>query len=384
MPAGRAETSDPARILSLMAKRKRKTGARRGVSADAGPAETKGNPHDALAKQTFSDPKNAMALFERGLPAGFASLIDPGSLELERPSFVDGEFRESFADVLFSARIGDAPVLAYLLIEHQSTVDPLMPYRLLKYVARVWEWWLNENPGATKLPAVLPLVLHQGPRRWTGPRRMIDMVELPASLRGQLERFMPGFDMALVDLGEVEPDAFRTWDVQPSFRLTLAVMRSVNDDSVDVLALLEWLRPDLRATLQQPNGDELFRRAMLYLVLCRRGVDVGRLAKRATEIAGRRAGEVVMSTAQELVDQGVELGLKRGVTQGARNLLLRLLRASFGRVPKDVLKRLENASAEELEVWGERVLKAASIDEVFAGPRNKKKTPSGRGRRGKG
>lgn len=366
-------------MLAEMAKRKRT----RGGAGRATEREPRGTPHDALAKRTLSDPRNAIDLFRRGLPA-LAKAIDPRSLAVETPNFVDEELRESYADLLFSARIGKAPVLAYLLIEHRATVDSVLPFRLLKYVARVWDWWLGENPGATKLPAVIPLVLHQGPRPWTGPRSLADMLNMPTNLRGQFERFMPGFDMALVDLGEVAPDAFGTWDVQPSFRLTLAFMRSMRDEQVDVFALLDWHQGDIRATLRSPGGERVLRWVMLYAAQCRRGLDVGELAKRAAKVAGPRAGEVVMSTAQEFVDQGLKRGVAQGVAQGARNVLVRLLRTQFGRVSKDVLKRLEGASAEELETWSERVLKAASIDEVFAAPRAKKKPPAGRGRRGKG
>lgn len=358
--------------LTGMARRKR---ARKGSAAeDAKSPRQRGTPHDALFKHTLSDRRNALDLFRRGLPA-LAKAIDPRSLAVETPNFIDEELRESYTDLLFSARIGKKPVLAYLLIEHSSTVDPFLPFRLLKYVARVWDRWLGKNPGATKLPAVVPLVLHQGPRPWTGPRSLGDMLNMPSDLRGQLERFMPGFDMALVDLGEVAPDAFATWNVQPSFRLSLAFLRGMNDARVDVFALLEWHRADVRATLRGPDGRKRLRQVMLYAAQCRQGLDVGKLARRAAEIAGPKAGEVVMSTAQELVDQGV--------AQGARNVLLRQLKVSFGRLPKDVLKRVEAASAEELETWCERVLKAESIDDVFA-PRAKKKTPSGRGRRGKG
>lgn len=371
---GACVASDPRRKLVEMGKRKHKE--RKGSAAKA--ARPRGTPHDALFKHTLSDKRNALDLFRRGLPA-LAEAIDPRSLAVETPNFIDEELRESYTDLLFSARIGKKPVLAYLLIEHSSTVDPFLPFRLLKYVARVWDRWLGKNPGATKLPAVIPLVLHQGPRPWTGPRSLADMLNMPSDLRGELARFMPGFDMALVDLGEVAPDAFGTWNVQPSFRLSLAFLRGMNDARVDVFALLEWHQADVRATLRAPNGRKVLRRVMLYAAQCRQGLDVGELAKRAAKVAGPEAGEVVMSTAQELVEQG----LKRGVTQGARNLLVRQLRVSFGRVSRDVMKRLESASAEELELWGERVLKAASIDEVFAAPRAKKKAPSVRGRRGK-
>ena len=48
-------------------------------------------------------------------------------------------------------------------------------------------------------------------------------------------------------------------------------------------------------------------------------------------------------------------------------LLQRLLVRRFGQLPPDLIQRISQASAAEIELWGDRVLDAESLDEVFSG-----------------
>ena len=46
-------------------------------------------------------------------------------------------------------------------------------------------------------------------------------------------------------------------------------------------------------------------------------------------------------------------------------MLEKQLRLKFGELPADIRARLETAKAPELERWGERILSADSLGEVF-------------------
>lgn len=85
------------------------------------------NPHDALFKFTFSDIEHVVGELRTILPAGLVRQIDFGSLERVPETFVDEWLIGRRSDVLFSAQIGGRRAFLYLLVEHQSTVDPLMP-----------------------------------------------------------------------------------------------------------------------------------------------------------------------------------------------------------------------------------------------------------------
>jgi len=65
------------------------------------------------------------------------------------------------------------------------------------------------------------------------------------------------------------------------------------------------------------------------------------------------------------LDEGEKRGHKKGLDEGRRNLLLALFRKRFGDVPATIEKRVSEAKAEQIDGWAERLLIAASLDDVF-------------------
>ena len=73
------------------------------------------------------------------------------------------------------------------------------------------------------------------------------------------------------------------------------------------------------------------------------------------------------------LQKGLEKGVKEGLAQGARmgrqegeaTLLHRLLARRFAPLPDWVEDRLRRASIKELETWGDRVLDAPELADVF-------------------
>jgi hypothetical protein len=61
-------------------------------------------------------------------------------------------------------------------------------------------------------------------------------------------------------------------------------------------------------------------------------------------------------------------GYEEGYREGESSLLLRLLRVRFGELPDAVVARVEAADVAEIERWGERMLDARRLAEVFDEP----------------
>jgi flagellar biosynthesis/type III secretory pathway protein FliH len=82
---------------------------------------------------------------------------------------------------------------------------------------------------------------------------------------------------------------------------------------------------------------------------------------------GRREGrqEGIRLGRQKGIQLGRQEGLEQGRRQGEAELLLRLLRRKFGSVPRKIQTRLRDAHPEQLLEWGERLLTANSLEEVF-------------------
>jgi hypothetical protein len=66
----------------------------------------------------------------------------------------------------------------YVLVEDPSSDDPLMAFRMLPYVTRIWDQHPRDDPRILQLPAVISLVVHHSSRRWTGPVQLADLITL--------------------------------------------------------------------------------------------------------------------------------------------------------------------------------------------------------------
>jgi hypothetical protein len=331
-------------------------------------AKTPRNPHDRLFKAIFADPEAALPLLRATLPAAVMDAIDPGSLTPGPTDFVNDELEEDHRDLMFSATIRGRPVIFYI-IEHQRTVPPFMPLRLLRYVLKVWDWWLALHPEAITLPAVIPLVLHQGPKAWDGPRSLAELMDLPPELLGVIGAHLPALEVALQDLGASSPENLAGFPGPPLVQIALALMRSVVDRSRDPLVDVDLLRDALRRLLAQPGGDRGLGIVLRYTVLARKDIDRRHIAEALRMVAGWPEGEeVILNAGEYLVDEGA--------LQGMRRLVRLQMTEKFGPVPDDADRRLEAATTfEELETWAKRILSARRIDDVFAPSARRRKKP---------
>ena len=65
--------------------------------------------------------------------------------------------------------------------------------------------------------------------------------------------------------------------------------------------------------------------------------------------------------------RGEARGKAMGFASGKADLLKRLLRGQFGPLPEGIESRIDRASPEELDAWGERFVGAPSLEAVFGG-----------------
>jgi flagellar biosynthesis/type III secretory pathway protein FliH len=68
--------------------------------------------------------------------------------------------------------------------------------------------------------------------------------------------------------------------------------------------------------------------------------------------------------------QGMQQGIQQGMQQGEALLLQRQLTRRFGALSATQLASIAAATPAQLEIWGDRVLDATSLDEVFGETRH--------------
>ncbi len=68
---------------------------------------------------------------------------------------------------------------------------------------------------------------------------------------------------------------------------------------------------------------------------------------------------------QEGINLGITKGITKGINQGEAAVLLRQLKRRFYKVPANYLKKIQQADAETLLVWSDRILDAKNLEEIF-------------------
>lgn len=320
-----------------------------------------GQPHDALFKAALSRPENAIGALRATLPPALLAQLDLATLRLSPSSFVREDLGQLHADLVYEVQVAGRPGLAcFVLHEHQSAQDPNTVVRVFRYVAHAWAQWLEAHPGAERVPAILPIVLYHGERPWTAPTSLRDVIDLPEAALVAAGDLVPSLSVVLDDLCRVPDEDLRAREVGVFGRLALLLLKHARSVSADAsgpssLAALTRQIADLLRLLPE-RGDRV--RAFCYMIEVVSGADPATLLAAMGPGAAPEVLEDVMTAADQL--------RLEGRLEGQRRLLVRQLRAKFSPLPVEAEQRVAAADEETLERWGEAVLHATSLDEVWS------------------
>lgn len=121
---------------------------------------TTSTPHDAVFKKFLSHPETARDFLDSYLPAPLRELCDLNTLKLEPGSFIEEDLRASYSDVLWSLKTRTGKGYIYALIEHQSSPDAHMAFRMMRYAIAAMQNHLDA--GHKTLPLVVPILFYHG------------------------------------------------------------------------------------------------------------------------------------------------------------------------------------------------------------------------------
>lgn len=315
-------------------------------------------PNDKLFKQVFSDPETAAGFLRAYLPERVAAAIDWPALKLEAGSFIDSKFRLHESDLLFSAPLAGREGFLYCLFEHQTREDLAIALRLLRYMVRIWEAWLESHPGKP-LPIILPVVLAQNDRIWKTPPAFSALFDVPECHAEDLRPFLPDFLFRLVQLAEIPFDAIRG---TPAGIMVLRVMKAERID-----ALLEPPVWDEEMLARIPEA--VFE--MLLTFMMNAEIDTEAIERKVVAIQTPELKHTAMTYAQKLRQEGRQEGHQEGRQEGRLQSLcdsvIEALEIRFGSVPEGLCEEVRAIADEaKLRQLLRSAIQCADI-ESFAG-----------------
>jgi len=344
--------------------------------------------HDSGYRRLFSHPEMVRDLLLGYAPGNCWAEVDFSTLEPVSGSFVSESLRQRHSDAVWRLRYQEGWLWIYLLLEFQSEPDPWMALRMLVYVGLLMQELVKRGELLSgKLPPVLPLVLYNGLPEW---KPVVEVSALFIPPPAGLEPFQPRLAYHLVDEIRLQlhpAEAVRT-AVEALFSLEqggspqeiqavlCALVAMLDDPALSELrhSFTAWVKrflerrvppeyagaiadmTDLRETqimVKQSISDWFEEKWQQGL---EQGVQQGLQQ-------GRHEG--MEQGMQRGIQRGIQQGVQQGVQQGEWALLSRQLTRRFGPLPESIALRLADASVAQLEHWGDRVLEATSLEDVF-------------------
>ena len=261
-------------------------------------------PHDGLFRAVFSDAGEAAGLLQTALPAIVRDSFDWTILALLDGTFVDEDLQGSQSDLLYQVEHTESgqPVSMYLLFEHQSSPDPWMPFRLLRYCCRIWEADRRDDPARSGLRPIVPVVFYQGTRGWSHSTEFADL--FPEGVRAL--PWVPRFAHELLDQTTLEPEA-----VAGNVKGRIAQLLMMVAFGRHVEAALQ-LTAQLLPLLRQAAGRVDERHQFYLYLLTTQDLDVVQTFREVLRRQGLDEGDEIMSYAQQLLAEGRAEGRAEG------------------------------------------------------------------------
>ncbi|RJO73576.1 hypothetical protein D5S18_20485 [Nocardia panacis] len=312
--------------------------------------------HDKFFRYVMEAPPHAASELRAVLPKKLVARVDWEDLSPEPDTYVNSELKARHSDLVYRTTLDGRDAYIYILIEHQTKTDPLMPFRMLEYIVRIWGRYLKRHPKSQTLPPVIPVVVHADQQgiRWNGPVDLHDLIDADPDTRAEIGEYLPQLRFILDDVSAMDVDALRARHLTPqAFALLTMLIGTKNNPKVRI-----HLKQVIGDLVEAPYGTitPADIEAMADYIYYAAGLDPKELAN-MFEPLGQDAREIAMSTAQRLKAEGE--------VSGRAILLINLLTFKFGTLPAAVSYLVHHADVADLDRWALRVLTAENLDAVF-------------------
>ena len=323
---------------------------------------------DISTRWLFKEKNNIRGLIEI-IAQDLVEYIDFDQLEELNRSFISDTLREQESDMVFSVPFRtpshEDNLYIYILLEHQSTIDPIMPFRVLFYMCQIWDAQRREFESKNvsrhewRLCPILPIVFYTGAQPWQTSFSLNTLIELPDAL----SRFVPQFDTLFLDVKDTTEKELTETDHPFGFLLT--VLKNEKADKHGLIEVLEKVLPIFEGldTVQHRNALIYLSHLILFRRLPDERDELMDLVKTYTQ--DPEVENMVHSTAEMLEKRGIEQGREEGRINAMQTSILELLQHHFGLIPETIINQINAIqNIQLLDTIFKQALTATTLDDI--------------------
>ena len=120
------------------------------------------NEHDKVFRDVLSIKEEALSLINKALKPRKEIKEE---IELYNSRFITSKYKNRESDIIYKVKNKNI----FFIIEHQSTIDYSMVYRMLEYSIEIMRQIIQgkENKRKTyKYPLIIPIIIYTGDKEW--------------------------------------------------------------------------------------------------------------------------------------------------------------------------------------------------------------------------
>ncbi len=232
----------------------------------------------------------------------------------------------------------------------------------MQYVAALYDHLVRGKviDLADGLPPVLPIVIYNGDARWRHSPEVFDLIQPHPQV---LTAYQPRLKFWLLDEGQFSAEYLNGLQ-----RVMAAIFRM--EHTHDTEEAKQAIRC-LGQAVAKSSFKQTIDRAVMQWMQFRLSHKMPGLVMPAIDeiLKGSDMLETNMDQwRNKAIAEGVLLGKLEGKLEGESTLLERLLVKRFRGITEGTRARLKSATAEQLEMWAERILDAHTLADVFNEP----------------
>lgn len=288
-------------------------------------------PHDAVFKTFLSRVETTRDFITLHLPSALIKLCKMETLKLESGSFIEDDLRPYYSDIIYSLQTTTGRGYVHVLIEHQSTPDKHMAFRLLRYAVAAMQRHLDA--GHKKLPLVIPILFYHGKRTpYPWSLNWLDEFSDPDSARQLYGSAFPLVDITVIPDEEIMRHHSMAALTLVQKHIRLRDMAQLEDKLASLFVLGQLSGQQITALVN-------------YLIQAGQARDVQKLlyglAQRVPE-----HGEKFMTMAEQLK----LIGRKEGIQEGKRTATQEMAKAMLERgLDSHIIMEITGFSQDELQ-----------------------------------
>ncbi len=161
---------------------------------------TQNKGHDKLFKEALKNKTDFIEFIKHFISIKLANELTENNIEIYDRKFITNDFLEIESDIIYKVKNKSV----YFIIEHQSTIDKNMAYRMFEYMTEIIKEHIQDKSIKSKsYPKIIPIVINTNNRKWNAATKYSDneekiekiIAELSkkggkSSMPSALERFM--------------------------------------------------------------------------------------------------------------------------------------------------------------------------------------------------